>query len=330
MCLGWRTKAASSFRQWTMQRGRTPAQWRAFGTPSACWQTLPRLQLQPSPGSMGAWRRQKPLMGQRVCLGREGSRSKALAMANRLSQCFVSLATQIACHVEASAVTRPRGNPDFFPFSLFYQWHFGSWAGGTCSVVNNQLIAKISRFKLCTSKHITEISNISVSFATYITLSRFKYHQQGHTFKKTVLTPMSMHFYLTGNSSITFVVKLRYLKNMEPSNSLPRMVTKIIFCQYLCESTNSGTLQNAVTPRRIHVRYPTVAVYCMVELILVFSWNFPSKLHVLHYSSLKTWWTGNTPFPAEFWNSYRNLFGHKYCCFFLQSLKWESKYISLV
>lgn len=193
MCLGWCTKAASSFREWIMQRGRIPAKGRASGTPSACWQTLTRLQLQPSTGSMGAWRRQKLLMRHRVCLGREGARSKALAMANRFSQCFVSLATQIACRVEASAVTCPRGNPDFLPFSLFYQWQFGSWAGGTCNVVDNQLIAKISRFKLCTNKHITEMSNIPGSFHTYITLSHFKYHQQGHTFKKTVLTPVSMH-----------------------------------------------------------------------------------------------------------------------------------------
>lgn len=36
--------------------------------------------------------------------------------------------------------------------------------------------------------------------------------------------------YLTDNSIITFVIKLRYLK---PGNSLPRTVTKIIFCQCL-------------------------------------------------------------------------------------------------
>lgn len=64
----------------------------------------------------------------------------------------------------------------FLPFSPVNQWYFGSWAGGTCNAVDNQLITKITRYKLGTNKHITEVSNIFSSFHTYITLSTFKYH----------------------------------------------------------------------------------------------------------------------------------------------------------
>lgn len=47
----------------------------------------------------------------------------------------VSLATQIVCHVEASAVTCPHGNPDFLPFfscQSVVHWLL-SWGDLQCS-----------------------------------------------------------------------------------------------------------------------------------------------------------------------------------------------------
>lgn len=46
-------------------------------------------------------------------------------------------ATQVTCHAEASAVTCTRGNSDFFLFSPSDQRHFGSWAGGSCNIMEN-------------------------------------------------------------------------------------------------------------------------------------------------------------------------------------------------
>lgn len=199
---------------------------------------------------MGAWRRQKPLpCPSHVCLGREGARSKALAVAKKFSKWAV---LQALPH-NLLATSRPLWSPA--RMATLISSLFLLSISGTLVLEVDRLATQWKINSLLKSADTSYVQiNTSQKVQTYLAAFTLT-----SPYLSSSITNKDMH-------SKRLCWHLCQCTWLYPNNSFPRMITKIMFCQYLFTwFTNSCTLQNTITPWKVHVKYPTVVVYRMVR-----------------------------------------------------------------